>query len=117
MNSAGSGHRNLHDNNDPEWKPAWSHDGSRILFVHNTGEAGADDDIWSMDAQTGENWRLITTATADDIRFNAAAESNPAMWVPATPREVRISWGSDASNRPDCPEDTTCWNLEYEYRR
>ena len=101
MNADGSGHRILHDNDDPEWKPAWSHDGSRILFVHNTGDG--DDDIWSMDAQTGENWHLITTATADDVRFNAAAESNPAMWVPVTPREVRISWGSDASEPPRLP--------------
>ena len=113
MNADGSGHRNLHDSDDPEWKPAWSHDGSRILFVRSTGDG--DDNIWSMDAQTGENWQLITTATAEDIRFNAAAESNPAVWAPATPREVRISWGSDASSRSDCPEDTTCWNLEYEY--
>ena len=101
MNADGSEHRILHDNNNPERRPAWSHDGTRILFVHNTGNG--DDDIWTMDAQTGENWHLITTATADDLRFNAAAESNPAMWVPATPREVRISWGSDASSRADCP--------------
>ena len=119
MNADGTGHRNLHDNNDPESKPAWSPDGSRIVFVHNTGEEDDDDDIWTMDAQTGAEWELITTATADDVRFNAAAESNPA-WSPtdkppADDRQVKISWGNDATNRPDCPTDETCLNLRYEY--
>ena len=114
MNADGTGHRNLHDNNNPEWKPAWSPDGSRIVFVHNTGEDDADDDIWTMDAQTGQGWTLITTATADDVRFNAAAESNPAWSLPDD-RQVRISWGSDAAGRTDCPTDVRCWNLRYEY--
>ena len=30
-------------------------------------------------------------------------------------RAVRISWGSDASNRSDCPANTKCRNLNYEY--
>ena len=29
--------------------------------------------------------------------------------------EVRIDWGSDASNRSDCPANTACRNLSYEY--
>ena len=115
MNADGTGQRNMHDNNNPEWKPAWSPHGDRIIFAHNTGKLAADDDIWTMDAQTGQNWRLITTATANGLRFNAAAESNPT-WSPSRDdRQIRISWGSDASNRPDCPSGTTCWNLEYEY--
>ena len=119
MNADGTGHRNLHDNNNPEWKPAWSPQGDRIVFVHNTGQPDADNDIWTMDAQTGQNWTLITKATADDLRFNAAAESNPA-WSPTDKpppddRQVKISWGSDATNRPDCPTGETCLNLRYEY--
>ena len=31
------------------------------------------------------------------------------------PPELRISWGSDASNRQDCPANTECRNLNYEY--
>ena len=30
-------------------------------------------------------------------------------------RSVRISWGSDASSRDDCPPNTECRNLSYEY--
>ena len=128
MNTDGTGHRVLHDNSDPEWKPAWSPEGDRILFAHNPGEPGTDANIWTMDAETGLGWELISRATADDVRFNAAAESNP-VWSPkGTPpkqcqtpqpppddRQIRISWGSDATNRPDCPTDETCLNLQYEY--
>ena len=35
--------------------------------------------------------------------------------VPPPDRAVRISWGTDASNRRECPEDTDCRNLSYEY--
>ena len=119
MNADGTGHRVLHDNNGPESKPEWSPDGSRIIFVHNTGRPGTDDDIWTMDAKTGLDWELITTATAEDLRFNAAAESNPA-WSPtdAPPpddRQVRIWWGSDATSRPDCPTGEVCLDLRYEF--
>ena len=128
MNTDGTGHRVLHDNSDPEWKPAWSPEGDRILFAHNPGEPGTDANIWTMDAETGLGWELISRATADDVRFNAAAESNPTWSPKGTPpkqcqtpqpppddRQIRISWGSDATNRPDCPTDETCLNLQYEY--
>ena len=119
MNADGTGHRVLHDNNGPESKPEWSPDGSRIIFVHNTGRPGTDDDIWTMDAKTGLDWELITTATAEDLRFNAAAESNPT-WSPtdAPPpddRQVKISWGNDATSRPDCPTGEVCLDLRYEF--
>ena len=77
MNADGTGHRVLHDNSDPEWKPAWSPEGDRILFAHNPGEPGTDANIWTMDAETGLDWELISKATADDLRFNETAESNP----------------------------------------
>ena len=115
MNADGTGHRNLHDNNNPEWKPAWSPQGDRVVFVHNTGQPDADDDIWTMDAQTGQNWTLITKATADDVRFNAAAESNPVWSPPRDDRQVKISWGNDATSRADCPTGETCLNLRYEF--
>ena len=119
MNADGTGHRVLHDNNNPESKPEWSPDGSRIIFVYNTGRPGTDDDIWTMDAKTGLDWELITTATAEDLRFNAAAESNPT-WSPtdAPPpddRQVKISWGNDATSRPDCPTGEVCLDLRYEF--
>ena len=128
MNADGTGHRVLHDNSDPEWKPAWSPEGDRILFAHNPGEPGTDANIWTMDAETGLDWELISRATADDLRFNEAAESNPAWSPKGTPpkqcqtpqeppddRQVRISWGSDATSRPDCPTGETCLYLQYEY--
>lgn len=34
--------------------------------------------------------------------------------VQAASREVRISWGSDASDRIDCPSNARCYNLAYE---
>ena len=34
---------------------------------------------------------------------------------PAPSLALRISWGSDASNRQDCPANTDCRNLSYDY--
>ena len=43
--------------------------------------------------------------------------SNVVVWPHAEDpsRELKISWGTNASDRRDCPKDTTCLNLSYEY--
>ena len=41
--------------------------------------------------------------------------SNTIAFDGDDPPELRISWGSDASGRSDCPANTECRNLAYEY--
>ena len=59
------------------------------------------------------------TATTDTATTTPpttdTATTTPPTTQPPDDRALRISWGSDASNRPDCPNDETCWNLRYEY--
>ena len=49
--------------------------------------------------------------TIDGIRSNQLTVPTPP---PPDDREVRISWGSDAAGRSDCPPGERCWNLRYE---
>ena len=57
---------------------------------------------------TGRVKLLVVLATAVTLVGTLTAP------VQATHRAVQISWGSDASDRSDCPENITCYNLDYE---
>ena len=78
----------------------------------NTGRAWIGQ--WSGRSTTGcYYWHAGTQAHViiDGIRSNTLTIPQQ----PASTRQLRISWGSDASSRSDCPAQTRCWNLNYEF--
>ena len=60
---------------------------------------------------------VIVDAERRGNSWYAGEYSNVEVWPYAedSPRELRISWGSDASSRSECPANTECRNLSYEY--
>ena len=56
-----------------------------------------------------------TTPPATTPPATTPPTTTPTTTQPPDDRALRISWGSDASSRSDCPNDETCWNLRYEY--
>ena len=87
------------------WKPA-----RYTLECWADGQQG-DVFSWSGRETTGCLYWGAGTAQVviDDVRSNQLTIPTP------DDREVRISWGSDATSRALCPTDTRCWNLHYEY--
>ena len=53
-------------------------------------------------------WGEPAQVVIDGIRSNQLTVPTPP---PPDDREVRISWGSDAAGRSDCPPGEKCWNL------
>ena len=108
MDTDGTNWENLTNNDGEDIDPAWSPDGTRIAFA---SDRGGNNDIWVM-RRDGTNPRNLTN-TADQH------ETQPAWSPPKEPdpddRQIRISWGSDATSRPDCPTGETCLYLQYEY--
>ena len=66
MNADGSGARRLTFNETWDNRPAWSPDGSRIIFMRFTGRADVPEvrhwDIWVMNAD-GSGQRALTGTT------------------------------------------------------
>ena len=79
---------------------------------HN-GQAGFGPFQWTGRPHTGcYYWGGTALVVIDGIRSNTLEfdeRNDPPQ------RQLRISWGSDASNRGDCPANTNCRNLNYEY--
>ncbi|MDE0368721.1 MAG: GDSL-type esterase/lipase family protein, partial [bacterium] len=96
MDADGTNWRNLTNRPADEFEPAWSPDGTRIAFV---SDQGGNNDIWVVN-QDATNPRNLTNTRDQN-------EGRPA-WSPPGDRQLRVSWGSDASGRSGCPEDTTC---------
>ena len=66
---------------------------------------------------------IVDATRGNDGIWRGGVSSVPVEWPDcvAEPqkcggdRQLRISWGSDASNRRNCPANTECRNLGYEY--
>ena len=69
VNADGSGERNLTETPFNESQPAWSPDGSRLVFVRAAQVAGETTDLYIMDAD-GHNLRRLTSDDAVE-RFPA----------------------------------------------
>ena len=86
----------------PNYTVECRHDGRRV----------AGPFVWSGRPQTScFYWTGTAEVIIDGIRSNAITFAEHDGQA----REVRISWGSDASDREDCPQGTRCRNLNYEF--
>jgi uncharacterized protein (TIGR02145 family) len=92
MNADGSNQQRLTSNEFPDWEPAWSPDGSQIVFVSNRDDNA---EIFAMNADGSDQKRLTHNHTNE--------------WVPAwSPDGKLIAFGSDRDDpdpvdcRPDC---------------
>ena len=99
-------------NTSPRHHRNWGSQPYTLECWDNTGRAWIGQ--WSGRSTTGcYYWHAGTQAHViiDGIRSNTLTIPQQ----PASTRQLRISWGSDASSRSDCPAQTRCWNLNYEF--
>ena len=99
---------------------ACAHDG-----VHQTGASrgvfeSTDVDSWPANRACFFQYPLnkvfvIVGAERRGDTWYGGTYSAEIPWPDSDPAEVRISWGTDASDRSDCPPNTDCRNLSYEY--
>jgi len=67
LNTASSAYSELTGTTVSDFSPAWSADGSKIVFVSFASGQLGDNDIWLMDAG-GSNAVRLTTMTTDDVQ-------------------------------------------------
>ncbi len=87
INPDGSGFRRLTSNPGPEFDPAWSPDGSRIVYRDSRRGINNDDEIYVMNAD-GSHQRDLTNDPAND-------------WGPAWSADgTKIAFSSDRNGLP-----------------
>ena len=68
---------------------------------------------WSGRPERG-CWASGSTQTVVHVVVDGV-KSNELLWVLSDDREIRISVGTDASGRDECPQGTVCRNYRYEW--
>jgi TolB protein len=73
MDADGSNARRITFNTLPDWNPAWSPDGKRLVFARPQRQALPDEfipptDLWIVDLRNGQERQLTNSADTDDTR-------------------------------------------------
>ena len=93
-----------------EFTITWKLDGRPQGLTHFPNSRAARSVSLPPIILTNQDGAVSTDHEAGD--GGVAPDANAA---PANDRSIRISWGTDASNRSACPSGAQCRNLHYEY--